>query len=143
MPTWSSHSVSDDLRVEHDVETMPQRDLVLLALVALVLAEGRICPQMDVRNSPSSLAKLRNCTIIMGHLQIVLMDAVANEREFDGYSFPELTQIVDYLLLYRVMELSSLKRLFPNLRVIRGRRLFADGFALVVYKMQHLEEVCV
>jgi hypothetical protein len=37
--------------------------------------------------------------------------------------------------------LPSLGDLFPNLRIIRGNQLFLN-FALVVYRMPHLQEVC-
>lgn len=59
-----------------------------------------------------------------------------NETDYD-VSFPKLTEITDFLLLYRVNGLKSLIKLFPNLRVIRGNTLIKD-FALIIYQMMHL-----
>lgn len=59
-----------------------------------------------------------------------------NETDYD-LEFPELTEITDYLLLYRVNGLKSLIKLFPNLRIIRGNSLIKD-YALIIYEMMHL-----
>ena len=55
-------------------------------------------------------------------------------------SFPKLTEITDYLLLYRVHGLKTLRNLFPNLAVIRGQRLFYN-YALVLYEMMDMEDI--
>lgn len=77
--------------------------------------------------------------MVEGHLQILLMFTATGE-DFRGLSFPRLTQVTEYLLLFRVYGLDSLRDLFPNLAVIRGARLFL-GFALVVFEMPHLRDV--
>ncbi|NIG61597.1 insulin receptor-related protein [Pontoporia blainvillei] len=64
----------------------------------------------------------------------------ATGEDFRGLSFPRLTQVTDYLLLFRVYGLESLRDLFPNLAVIRGARLFL-GYALVIFEMPHLRDV--
>jgi hypothetical protein len=33
-----------------------------------------VCPSMDIRNDPSYLHQLTNCTVIEGYLQILLID---------------------------------------------------------------------
>ena len=83
--------------------------------------------------------KLENCTVIEGHLQIVLVDH-ADWSEYREYRFPNLVEITDYVLLYRVFGLRTLKLLFPNLSVIRGQNLFFN-YALVIFELYDLEEV--
>ncbi|KAG9332231.1 hypothetical protein JZ751_015522 [Albula glossodonta] len=82
---------------------------------------------------------LENCTVIEGHLKILLMFKTRPE-DFRGLSFPRLTVITDYLLLFRVYGLESLRDLFPNLTVIRGNNLFFN-YALVVFEMLQLKEL--
>jgi insulin receptor len=74
---------------------------------------------------------------VEGFVRVVLIDR-ANETDYDWFSFPELHEITDYLLVYRVTGLTSLGALFPNLTVIRGNSLFVD-YALVVYEMFQLK----
>lgn len=113
--------------------------------VAVVLAawcgrsRGEICRSMDIRNNLTRLNMLENCTVIEGHLQILLMFKTKPE-DFRELSFPKLTMITDYLLLFRVYGLESLKGLFPNLTVIRGTHLFFN-YALVIFEMVHLKEI--
>ncbi|CAI5799218.1 insulin receptor [Podarcis lilfordi] len=117
------------------------RLLAALALLALLAGGGlaHICPSMNIRNDISNFRQLENCTVIEGHLQILLMFGAKTEN-FRGLSFPKLTMVTEYLLLFRVYGLESLKTLFPNLTVIRGTRLFFN-YALVIFEMVHLKEV--
>lgn len=96
---------------------------------------------MDIRNDVRYLEKLTNCTEIAGHLQILLIDEVESEESYDEYVFPELTEISGYLFFFSVSKLTSVGKLFPNLRVIRGKELFTD-YALVIYDMPDIREVC-
>ncbi|KFW74236.1 Insulin receptor, partial [Manacus vitellinus] len=98
-----------------------------------------VCRSMDIRNNLTRLNMLENCTVIEGHLQILLMFKTKPE-DFRELSFPKLTMITDYLLLFRVYGLESLKGLFPNLTVIRGTHLFFN-YALVIFEMVHLKEI--
>uniref|UniRef100_A0A8C1MNK9 Tyrosine-protein kinase receptor n=1 Tax=Cyprinus carpio TaxID=7962 RepID=A0A8C1MNK9_CYPCA len=98
-----------------------------------------ICPSTDIRNNASHLRVLENCTVIEGHLKILLMFKTRLE-DFKGLSFPKLTVITDYLLLFRVYGLESLGDLFPNLTVIRGNNLFFN-YALVMFEMIQLKEI--
>nr|XP_014341392.1 PREDICTED: insulin receptor-related protein [Latimeria chalumnae] len=98
-----------------------------------------IAESMDIRNNSSELKKLENCTIIEGHLQILLM-FTTNFEDFRYISFPRLSVITEYLLLFRVYGLESLRDLFPNLSVIRGTHLFFH-YALVIFEMPHLREI--
>lgn len=95
---------------------------------------------MDIRNKLEAFKQLNDCHVIEGSLQILLFDTV-NETEFATISFPHLTEITDYLLLFRVNGLKSLGQLFPNLAVIRGENLFAGSKSLIIFEMASLQEI--
>uniref|UniRef100_A0A4W4FHM5 Tyrosine-protein kinase receptor n=1 Tax=Electrophorus electricus TaxID=8005 RepID=A0A4W4FHM5_ELEEL len=99
----------------------------------------RFCSSKDIRNNVTNLHSLENCTVIEGHLKILLMFKTQAE-DFRALSFPKLVLITDYLLLFRVYGLESLGSLFPNLAVIRGNALFFN-YALVMFEMLQLKEV--
>ncbi|XP_024135066.1 insulin receptor b isoform X2 [Oryzias melastigma] len=103
------------------------------------LINGEICPSKDIRNHVTNFQRLENCTIIEGHLKILLMFKTRSE-DFRGLSFPKLQVVTDYVLLFRVYGLETLSDLFPNLTVIRGNNLFFN-YALVIYEMRDLKEM--
>lgn len=81
--------------------------------------------------------------MVEGYLHILLITDKTNQINQDAFrslSFPKLTVITDYLLLFRVSGLDSLSVLFPNLSVIRGRNLFYN-YALVIYEMTSLKDI--
>uniref|UniRef100_A0A3Q3LDT3 Tyrosine-protein kinase receptor n=1 Tax=Labrus bergylta TaxID=56723 RepID=A0A3Q3LDT3_9LABR len=82
---------------------------------------------------------MENCTIIEGHLKILLMFKTKTD-DFRGLSYPKLRMVTDYVLLFRVYGLDNLSDLFPNLSVIRGNNLFFN-YALVIYEMLQLKEL--
>lgn len=96
-----------------------------------------VCRSMDIRNVASELKKLDGCIVVEGFVQIILMDRYTDNL-FDNYTFPMLTEITDFLLLFRVNGLKTLNKLFPNLKVIRGNTLIKN-YALVIYEMFHIE----
>ncbi|KPP68259.1 hypothetical protein Z043_113081 [Scleropages formosus] len=98
-----------------------------------------VCQSKNIRNNATNLRTLENCTVIEGHLKILLMFKTKPE-DFRGLSFPRLTVVTDYLLLFRVYGLESLRQLFPNLTVIRGNNLFFN-YALVIFEMLQLKDV--
>ncbi|XP_055452589.1 insulin receptor-related protein isoform X2 [Psammomys obesus] len=116
---------------------------VHLLMSLLSLGSGldtlEVCPSLDIRSEVTELRRLENCSVVEGHLQILLMFAATGE-DFRGLSFPSLTQVTDYLLLFRVYGLESLRDLFPNLAVIRGARLFL-GYGLIIFEMPHLRDI--
>lgn len=95
---------------------------------------------MDIRNSLEKFSVLENCEVVEGALQILLFDN-ANETELSKIHFPLLTEITDYLLLYRVNGLRSIGQLFPNLSVIRGRIQFLNEYSLAIFEMSTLQEI--
>ncbi|KAM8888379.1 insulin receptor b [Synchiropus picturatus] len=103
------------------------------------LTNGEICQSKDIRNNVSNLQSLENCTIIEGHLKILLMFKTKIE-DFRNLSYPKLQVVTDYVLLFRVYGLETLSKLFPNLSVIRGNNLFFN-YALVIFEMLQLKEV--
>ena len=98
-----------------------------------------VCKSIDIRSKVSQFEKLRNCTVIEGHLRISLIGTRENVN-YDHLSFPELVEITDYLMLYRVNGLKSLSKLFPNLAVLRGHSPF-HNYALIIYELQDLIEI--
>ncbi|KAF3858021.1 hypothetical protein F7725_011222 [Dissostichus mawsoni] len=89
-------------------------------------------------DQPTNAREL-HCTVIEGHLKILLMFRTKPE-DFRGISFPKLTVVTDYLLLFRVYGMETLSDLFPNLTVIRGNNLFFN-YALVMFEMLQLREI--
>ncbi|KAG8147028.1 hypothetical protein E2320_014101 [Naja naja] len=94
---------------------------------------------MDIRVDPAQLRRLENCSVIEGSLQILLM-FTASAEDFRSLAFPRLVLITEYLLLFRVYGLESLRDLFPSLAVIRGASLFFS-YALVIFEMPHLRDI--
>lgn len=111
--------------------------LVTCSVTEVAKEGGKICRSMDIRNRVQALQRLSGCRVVEGFVRVVLIDR-ANETDYYRFSFPELREITDYLLVYRVAGLTSLGKLFPNLTVIRGNSLFVD-YALVVYEMFQLQ----
>lgn len=83
--------------------------------------------------------QLKNCRVIEGFLQILLIDNPTMES-FDNYTFPLLTEITDFFLIFRIRGLRSIGRLFPNLSIVRGNILF-QNYAMVIFEVFNLEEV--
>ncbi|KAM6961068.1 insulin-like growth factor 1a receptor [Aplochiton taeniatus] len=131
-------------RTERSSSTLFWGLLLSVSLVCIWSANGEICgPSIDIRNEISEFRRLlENCTVVEGYLQILLISDKNNNlnQDFRGLSFPKLTVITDYLLLFRVSGLESLSTLFPNLSVIRGRNLFYN-YAMVIFEMTSLKDI--
>uniref|UniRef100_A0A182YDQ9 receptor protein-tyrosine kinase n=2 Tax=Anopheles stephensi TaxID=30069 RepID=A0A182YDQ9_ANOST len=97
------------------------------------------CTNVDIRNDLRRLSEIENCTVISGFFQMVLLDRVPAE-EFEKYRFPKLREVTGYMLFFRVINLTTLRRLFPQLAVIRGQQLIGN-YALVFYYMENMIEV--
>ncbi|XP_068595366.1 insulin-like growth factor 1a receptor [Brachionichthys hirsutus] len=117
---------------------------LLVFSICVCSARGEICgPDIDIRNEISEFRRLENCTVVEGYLHILLITDKTNninQEVFRSLSFPKLTVITGYLLVFRVSGLDSLSVLFPNLSVIRGRILFYN-YALVIYEMTGLKDI--
>lgn len=113
----------------------------LCSMVTLfVVVDSKVCTSLDIRNSLSNLNRLQNCTTINGYLRINLLESATAPEDFDKYVYPDLTEITGYLVLYKVSHLTSVGKILPNLRVIRGISLIFD-YALAIHSMPHLVEV--
>lgn len=97
------------------------------------------CSSVHVRNNVSAFEKLKGCTVVEGFVQIALLDKTL-EKDFANITFPDLREITQYLLVFRVKGLKSLGALFPNLALIRGTSLFANT-ALAIYENPKLQEI--
>lgn len=82
---------------------------------------------------------LANCTTLEGSIQIQMVRK-ASDAVMKQLRFPKLTEITGHLLVSLVYSQRSLKEIFPNLAVIRGRELYLD-YSLVIYENDGLEEV--
>ncbi|EDW03158.1 insulin receptor-related protein [Drosophila grimshawi] len=102
------------------------------------LAEHKECTSIDIRNECSKMSLLDNCTVITGYVMITLISQMM--CNYSAYSFPKLREITDFMIFTDVRELSTIRNMFPNLTVIRGRRLFLN-YALGISNMPDLELV--
>jgi insulin receptor len=93
---------------------------------------------MEINNDVERFSVLENCTVIEGYLKIVLIDYP--NKTYDDLHFPGLREVTEYLLIYRVRGLKTLRNIFPNLAVIRGKTL-ARNYALVIFDNPDLEEI--
>lgn len=70
---------------------------------------------------------------------ITLIDKY-NESDYEGLEFPLLTEVTEFVLIYRVNGLKSMGKLFPNLRIVRGNQLIKD-FSFVIFELMHLQVI--
>ena len=92
-----------------------------------------------LKNGCSRCKELQNCTTYEGSVQLQIVRN-ADEQVMNELRFPRLTEITGHLLISLVHSQRSLKEIFPNLAVIRGRELFLD-YSLVIYENKGLEEI--
>ncbi|XP_044254232.1 insulin-like peptide receptor isoform X2 [Tribolium madens] len=111
----------------------------ITVLSIILTVESKVCKSVDVRNTPSHISEFSDCRVIDGSLQIVLMENL-DATDYINISFTELFEITEYLLIYRVMGLTTLDSIFPKLASIKGNSLFL-GHSLVIYELLNLEEI--
>ncbi|NP_001291521.1 insulin-like peptide receptor [Solenopsis invicta] len=107
--------------------------------IAIGPSRNKVCQSIDIRNNVNEFSKLKGCQVVEGFVQISLIDR-AEPLDYANFSFPELVEITDFLLLYRVNGLKTIGQLFPNLAVIRGNSLIMN-YALMAFEMMHLQEI--
>ncbi|KAF6205305.1 hypothetical protein GE061_019475 [Apolygus lucorum] len=113
--------------------------LVLWWSITISITSANTCKSMDVRNKVEHFNVLKNCTVIEGFLQVVLIDN-ARDSDYVNLSFPLLREVTDYVIFFRVDGLKSIASLFPNLSVIRGENLAMD-YAFIVNELPALIEI--
>ncbi|XP_022914533.2 insulin-like growth factor 1 receptor isoform X2 [Onthophagus taurus] len=139
LPGTSSNTLASRHRVIPNITYLL---LVLIPVATLVptLVDAKYCSGIKIRNKVVNIEKqLRGCEVIIGDLDIVLMDRMT-PKDFENVSFPELREITGIVVIYQVRGLTSLGKLFPNLRVIHGEHLF-EKFALIIHKTPDLVEI--
>ena len=83
--------------------------------------------------------ELENCTTLEGSIQVQMVRK-ASDAVMKQLQFPKLTEITGHLLVSLMYGRRSLREIFPNLAVIRGRQVFLD-YSLIIYQNDGLEEV--
>lgn len=101
-------------------------------------ANETICGSMELRHI-DDFEKLRNCSLIVGHVRIANLHVASTANLTLLRS--EVTEITDYLMIYRCTGLLTLELIFPKLKLIRGRELLFDQYALTVYENRNLKEL--
>lgn len=65
--------------------------LCLIMMVSVLPnAEAKVCFEIDARNNPAELEQLRNCSIVIGSVSIVLIERHRHNFDFNSLTFPEL-----------------------------------------------------
>ncbi|EYC15628.1 hypothetical protein Y032_0036g3259 [Ancylostoma ceylanicum] len=123
--------------------------LFLCVEISVALPERR-CGTLDIRNHPSQGYKLAghksavssahvNCSVMEGSMVLSLIQA-SNVTEADFPVFHHLREITGSLLIFHVRKLSTLSRIFPNLRIIGGQNLI-QHFSLIIYQNEDLMDI--
>ncbi|EDW42123.1 insulin-like growth factor 1 receptor [Drosophila sechellia] len=99
------------------------------------------CGSLEI-NEIAELRKLQNCTHVVGHVRLAYVDLTDVSGNYSTDSLASnVTEISDYLMVYRCTGLISLQSIFPRLRIIRGQELLFDQYSLVVYENRNLREL--
>jgi len=93
----------------------------------------------DEATKMSSLKRYENCSVVEGSISITSALYSADDSVMN-YSMPNLTEVTDFVLLFRADEILSLENIFPKLAVIRGHKL-VQFYALAIYQMKNMETV--
>ncbi|KAI8042118.1 insulin-like peptide receptor [Drosophila gunungcola] len=126
---------------------MPSSNMLLgLSLMLLAIYAPRAeskseheCTNIDIRNECRKMHLLDNCTVVTGYVMITLITS-EQHCNFSDFSFPLLTEITEFMIFTEVRGLVNITEMFPNLTVIRGRRLFLN-YALGVTSMHDLQQL--
>lgn len=114
--------------------------LTLVLCPLLVRSEnGAACGSLEI-NDIGDFRKLENCTHVVGHVRIAYVDFTALNLSLISFA-SNITEISDYLMVYRCPGLLTLESIFPRLRIIRGQALLFDEFSFVVYENRNLREL--
>ncbi|KAH8330925.1 hypothetical protein KR067_008973 [Drosophila pandora] len=114
--------------------------LTLALCPLLVRSEnGPACGSLEI-NDIGDFRKLENCTHVVGHVRIAYVDFTALNLSLISFA-SNITEISDYLMVYRCPGLLTLESIFPRLRIIRGQALLFDEFSFVVYENRNLRDL--
>lgn len=114
---------------------------LFVILICCVISHQEECRSLRI-SEYKDLVKLENCTAILGnlYLSIPTLEFDSSYESNLGYtsammnnrSFPLLYEITGFFGVTSMTHLDSLGSMFPELRVIRGRRLLSN-FAFFIY----------
>ena len=96
-----------------------------------------VCGNIEInRSKMSEVSAYENCTVVEGHVQVtyITKNTNASPEQIAKIRFPKLREITDFLVVYRIDDVETLRYMFPNLAVIRGQNLFSN-YALVIYEV--------
>lgn len=117
------------------------------------LYKGPVCGEMYVRGDEHDTIDvmaedLKNCAIVDGSISMLFINnAISNDNKSHveetmlNYRFPQLREITEYLLIYRVYHLATLRWMFPNLVRIGGKKLFNERYSLVIFENSQMREI--
>lgn len=113
--------------------------VLILLSISIEITYQKECETLHIE-SYQELDLLTNCTAILGDLILNFPYYLDELHEPIGYtkeminnrSFPKLYEITGFFGVIKVTHLDSLGKLFPGLRVIRGRHLFGN-FGFFIY----------
>src|SRR5690606_9946055 len=98
------------------------------------------CGSVDIRNDPyrsfknihskATLALYKECTVLEGDFGMSMIMG-KNLTDDDFPVFENIKEITGSILIYQVNGLTSLGKMFPNLRIIGGHSLIMN-YALVI-----------
>ena len=79
---------------------------------------------MLIKHDVNKFKNLSDCNIIEGHLIIAAMPGESKHiAAVENLTFPKLTEVTEYVILYQAQNIKQLDTMFPNLAVIRGNKL--------------------
>ncbi|XP_017002653.2 insulin-like growth factor 1 receptor [Drosophila takahashii] len=100
-----------------------------------------VCGSLEI-NEIADFRKLQNCTHVEGHIRLAYVDLTAAAGNYIIESLASnVTEISDYLMVYRCTGLITLQSIFPRLQIIRGHSLLFDEYSLVAYENRNLREL--
>uniref|UniRef100_A0A6P4F9F9 Insulin receptor n=1 Tax=Drosophila rhopaloa TaxID=1041015 RepID=A0A6P4F9F9_DRORH len=97
------------------------------------------CGSLEI-NEIADFRKMQNCTYVVGHIRLAHVDFTAGNYSLESLA-SNVSEISDYLMVYRCNGLLTLQKIFPRLRIIRGQAQLFDKYALVVYENRNLREL--
>uniref|UniRef100_A0AC34Q5S6 Receptor protein-tyrosine kinase n=1 Tax=Panagrolaimus sp. JU765 TaxID=591449 RepID=A0AC34Q5S6_9BILA len=132
--------------------TIKIRLFIACMFCLLINSETRVekrCGSIDIRNEPnagffrrnssSTYSLYKDCTILDGDFTMSMIIR-KNYTDDEFPVFNELREITGCILIFQVNGLTTLGKMFPNLRVIGGHSLIMN-YALVIYQNPDLSNL--
>jgi len=118
--------------------------LFLVPTQAAIRTKDPVCVgNINIKDNLEDFLNWQHCKVLEGSLMINMfnIDFIKhNQSQMQNVSLPELTEITDFLLLYRADQIIDLSNILPKLAVIRGNKL-TNSYALVIYRMKFMTSI--